>query len=916
MKCPSCGYDNLTDFPFCEQCLEVLPGTESGPSDPFERGARLVPARGGAGSWPPFPWNPPDLPRRLIGRERAVDELLAAWDETVACWRGRVHLLVGGYGTGKTQVARAFAEAAVERVPEARVVTVRASEVGGALRLWDVVLRQLFDIAEDADPLEAGARFEEQVVERLAEAARDTAAAVAWLVGWQTPDGPSVQRAGGHGPGAADSEALTGRATGALSRLLAAYTRDRPLLLVVNDADQTSGRALAIVDALDATLKGRPLMLLLSGSEALGGVFPGWERFSATRLGALTTAGLRELLDLFLTGIGDPPPKELAERIAERSGGNPAALKSILRYVRQAGGISAREGVWTLDETTIWDLDLPDDLEGVVVAVVASLAPYDRQILASAAMVGRRFWLGALVTLERQAQQSERPAADLGMIPSDGVPKRVRESLARLIEHRFIEALSPNAPGAEPYAFRSEVHWRVANEAVPAAKRQTQHRVAYEWLKVHAAGQLDAYYEDLAAHAEAAGMPGEAARWLLRAARAAGTEHRAAEERRLLESAHALADPDDYQTRLSVTLDLGDLLARTGDSELALARYQEALQVSWRLRHRGKGAAALTRIGRVETTTGAFEAGYAHLMAALRLFEAIEDLAGVADACDALGRMFWLQARFDEATRCYRKAEEIYRRRSDRLGLARVTHALAAVIYDRGDLDEAERYYREALELRRRLDDRRGIAGSSNDLGIILQTRGRSTEAVEAFEDATVLAAELGDLGLQATVANNLGEALLALDRVDDAEEALDLAIDLAAAVGRPRLLADAHLNRATLRLRGLALDAALNDLEQAASHARALGLPRPVALVERGFGDLAVARAAGVDEEQPRKRSGLLRDAAEAYGRSADALGDGGYELEEAISRQRLADVLDRLGRTDQASEERRRAIALREPA
>ncbi len=25
MKCPSCGHLNLTDFPFCEECLTSLP---------------------------------------------------------------------------------------------------------------------------------------------------------------------------------------------------------------------------------------------------------------------------------------------------------------------------------------------------------------------------------------------------------------------------------------------------------------------------------------------------------------------------------------------------------------------------------------------------------------------------------------------------------------------------------------------------------------------------------------------------------------------------------------------------------------------------------------------------------------------------------------------------------------------------
>ena len=116
MNCPACSHQNLSDFPFCEQCLALLPVRSGiGPRGAFELDDDVTSEGPTGPRWPPFPWNPRDLANPLIGRDRAVRELMAGFEEVVSTWRARIHLLVSESGMGKSRVATAFVEAARQR---------------------------------------------------------------------------------------------------------------------------------------------------------------------------------------------------------------------------------------------------------------------------------------------------------------------------------------------------------------------------------------------------------------------------------------------------------------------------------------------------------------------------------------------------------------------------------------------------------------------------------------------------------------------------------------------------------------------------------------------------------------------------------------------------------------------------------
>ncbi len=654
------------------------------------------------GKWPPFPWNPSDLDNPMVGRDEALEQLGKAFDEVLAHWLVRIHLLVSDYGLGKSRLLSAFVQSARERDPSMLALEVRcpnAGAGGGPYRLWDAVVRAAFQVPADADATLAVAMVKRAVERWLTP---DAAALVAHLVS------PAH-----HSPmGGDEDEALMARSVGALGHMLEALSFEKPLLIIVDDANRASARDFALASALGSALKGRPIMLLLAGSENLATHLPGWDRYPVTRLRPLLRYESERMLRLFLTGLGHPPSRELVERLVATAAGNSYAIKALVRWLHEAGGIveikTSQGSRWVLEEAIVQQLTIPDTLEGVIHARIAALSPVERELLAQAALVGREFWLGALVAIARSATESpvlegdavattealgspsglrlEAIGSPSGLrleatspmdFDEDAIPIRARQTLKKLVAQRFIETRTSPLHGEECFGFRSSVHWEAALEALPQTTRQRWHRVVLSWLELQATGlAVDGprglYLRELAHHAEGAGNPALGATYHLRAARIALADGHSRAALASLEEVLRLAQPEQLATRLRALHDLGEVHTLAGATDLAVGNYHEALTLAWRMGDKKTGAAALMRLSEVEMARGRFVEARRQLTTALRLHEALQDPQGVAQACIALGKLHWQLGEFDQALRCYRKSEHLYQKLNDLMGIGEV----------------------------------------------------------------------------------------------------------------------------------------------------------------------------------------------------------------------------------------------------
>jgi predicted ATPase len=85
-------------------------------------------------------------------------------------------------------------------------------------------------------------------------------------------------------------------------------------------------------------------------------------------------------------------------RILERSEGNPFFLEEIVRHLIDEG-LLVRDGDRWRARTGVDHVEIPDNVQAVVLARLDLLSPDEKRVAQHAAVVGRVFWDGAVATL-------------------------------------------------------------------------------------------------------------------------------------------------------------------------------------------------------------------------------------------------------------------------------------------------------------------------------------------------------------------------------------------------------------------------------------------------------------------------------------------------------------------------------------
>ncbi len=169
----------------------------------------------------------------------------------------------------------------------------------------------------------------------------------------------------------------------ALRRLLQALARERPLLLVLDDAHRAEPMLLEFISHLHENVRdGAILVLLLARTE------PDLELPGSTI--ELRPLSRRESERLLEQRTLSPVRVRLRERVLRLAEGNPLFLEQLLSHAAEQG---SRAGA------------LPATLDALLTARLDALPELDRVLLGTAAVIGREFSLEPLAALASESKQ-------------------------------------------------------------------------------------------------------------------------------------------------------------------------------------------------------------------------------------------------------------------------------------------------------------------------------------------------------------------------------------------------------------------------------------------------------------------------------------------------------------------------------
>ncbi|HEV8099049.1 MAG TPA: hypothetical protein VGP56_07865, partial [Gaiellaceae bacterium] len=528
---------------------------------------------------------------------------------------------------------------------------------------------------------------------------------------------PLVGLAGGMEPaGTARDEAFT-----AWRRYLEGLADERPVVLVFEDLHWADDNLLDFVDHLVDWATGVSLLVvgtarpeLLTRRPAWGGGKPNALTIS---LSPLTDDETTRLLHELLGSVLDA---DTQLELLGRAGGNPLYAEEFVRMLRDRGRVG----------------ELPETVQGLIAARLDLLDPAQKGLLQDAAVIGKRFWTGALASLS-------------------GLDRRALEARLHELERKeFVRReRASSVVDEDEYAFRHLLVRDVGYAQIPRAERAEKHLQAAGWIEQ--LGRREDHAEMLAHHYLQA----------LELTAAAG------------------GSVTDFASRARAAL------ADAGERAMALSAYDAAVRffgAALDLLPPGdsqRGRLSL-RLGRAAFLLG--EPAVALLEAARDELVAAGDSEGATEAQLALAESLWMAGESELGLEAAQRAQELSQRLGDSPTKARVVLLMSRFLFLAGRAEEAIVYGEDALALAAELglDDVRAaalvnvgtaratLAGESwrTDLGEAAEaaraanvpfdlvrakgnaaswhwTYGELTEALALWEEAHRIALEFGQIG-------------------------------------------------------------------------------------------------------------------------------------------------------------------------
>ena len=396
------------------------------------------------------------------GREAELARLGEGW-ERASGGSGEAVCLVGEPGIGKSRLAYELRHHL--GLPEPTEGAAQAYALGAAYFAFRPLLRQLAALA----PHEDLATAREALHRRLWDLSPELASFV--------PDvlpilGTSCETLAMLRDAPADGR--RDRVQEAVVAWVAAECRRTPRMLLIEDVHWLDPSSEDLCRRLATAARELPLLLLMTSRLPVAGTRLELAGVREVRLQSLGAADIEALVDAQL----DPYParESLRRAVAERAEGNPFYVEELIRTLRERGDLRLTDGAYDLDPEAA--AVVPASLHALIAARIDRLPASAREVIADAAVLGKRFPLAHL----RALTPGERFDEDLAQLERRGLLDR------------------DAGGGIAGVGFHHVLTQEVAYGALLQAERKARHRRVAETLESLYRGRTEEVCDQLAHH--------------------------------------------------------------------------------------------------------------------------------------------------------------------------------------------------------------------------------------------------------------------------------------------------------------------------------------------------------------------------------------------------------------------------------
>jgi predicted ATPase/class 3 adenylate cyclase len=663
---------------------------------------------------------------RFVGRDTETEQLRKALEQARA-GHGQIVSVVGEPGVGKSRLFWEFTHS--HRILEWLILESGSVSYGKATPYLPVIdlLKVYFDIEDRDDPRKVREKVTGKLL-TLDESLRPTLPAFLALLdvpvdepAWETLDPPQRRQ----------------RTLDAIKRLLLRESQVQPLVLVFEDLHWIDNETQALLDSLVESLPTTCILLLVNYRPEYQHSWGSKTFYTQLRIDSLPPESAGELLQALLGDAANLRP--LKQLLIARTEGNPLFLEESVRTLVETKFLVGERGSYRL-EKTVESTAVPATVQAVLAARVDRLAPEEKRLLQSAAVVGKDVPFALLQAIADQSQE------ELSL------------SLTRLQASEFLYETSL-FPDLE-YTFKHALTHEVAYGSLLQERRRALHARIVEAIEKLYSDRLTEQVELLAHHASRGELWDKAVAYLHQAGRKA-TERSAYKEaasyfeqaldalKRLPESRRTL------EQAINIRVELGPvLIAMKGFTVVEVEQtYTEARELCQRLGETPQLFPVLWGLARMHDIRGELSVGRELGEQLLTLAERVQDPALVLEAHHELWANLFDLGELSSALTHTERGIELYNPQQHRQhaflygghdpGVCGLRHA-AMTLWLLGYPDNALRRSREALALARELSHPFSLGFALYYSAWVHQQRGERQAVEERIEATLTLAAEQG----------------------------------------------------------------------------------------------------------------------------------------------------------------------------
>lgn len=487
----------------------------------------------------------------LVARERELARLATALERALT-GQGQAILITGEAGSGKTALLRALARQALARHPALLVVGGRCDAYAGEGQVYQPFIECVQMLSGECEtspcaellPAEAQARLQQavpQIAQALVEIAPDlldrivnrTALVQRMRVQSETlsplPAWYKTLRNGAM-TSVAPANLKTGRLFEQVSRLFTALSRQRPLILLLDDLQWIDAGSAALLFHLTRHFAHSRLLIAAAyrpgeidayagpGPHPLLGIVTELQRYAGDIQVDLDQVNEQTFVTAFLEKdpLLQPNRLDAAFRtaLAQRTGGNPLFTIELLRSLQARHEIQrAADGSWVSSPALNWER-LPEQVEAAIAGRVAHLSQQWCDWLSTASVEGESFTAEVLARVH---------GADAAALLRDlSGPLGMGRGARRLVQGEGVRWLeeSDRPQRLSRYRFRHilfQVYLYQQLDPVDRAQRHAAVAFALEDLYAGQPEERTRRAAELSRHFEAGGLPVRAAAYCLKA---------------------------------------------------------------------------------------------------------------------------------------------------------------------------------------------------------------------------------------------------------------------------------------------------------------------------------------------------------------------------------------------------------------